>query len=362
MWAICSKAQDARPVLPALPAEGKAVDAATMESIYSQVKTPYKYGVVLKGEAGELVDCPNVFRYQDKWYMVLVKIDRKKTGYQTILASSDNLLQWKELGVILPYQETGWDRWQADGGIALRDCAWGGTNEIQAYDGRYWLSYLGGNQHGYEPDPLSIGMAWAKSPAQATPWARLGSNPILSTQQPDARDFERKTLYKSCILWDKAESLGYPFVMFYNGKKLEGFERIGMAVSKNMTDWRRYGAEPVIANGEERNKGGVSGDPQVVKIGKVWVMFYFGLYWDAGAAFDTFACSYDLVHWTKWTGEKLVKPSEPYDFKSAHKPSVLLYDGIVYHFYCAVGDQGRVIALATSKPLSQPGSALSVGK
>jgi hypothetical protein len=24
---------------------------------------------------------------------------------------------------------------------------------------------------------------------------------------------------------------------------------------------------------------------------------------------------------------------------------------IVYHFYCAVGDHGRVIALATSKPV-----------
>jgi hypothetical protein len=35
----------------------------------------------------------------------------------------------------------------------------------------------------------------------------------------------------------------------------------------------------------------------------------------------------------------------------AHKPSVLKLDGVVYHFYCAVGDQGRVIALATSKPL-----------
>jgi hypothetical protein len=27
------------------------------------------------------------------------------------------------------------------------------------------------------------------------------------------------------------------------------------------------------------------------------------------------------------------------------------HDGVVYHFYCAVGDQSRVIALATSKDL-----------
>jgi hypothetical protein len=32
---------------------------------------------------------------------------------------------------------------------------------------------------------------------------------------------------------------------------------------------------------------------------------------------------------------------------------VLRQDGMVYHFYCAVGDQGRVIALATSKNLKR---------
>jgi hypothetical protein len=29
----------------------------------------------------------------------------------------------------------------------------------------------------------------------------------------------------------------------------------------------------------------------------------------------------------------------------------LRHDGVVYHFYCAVGDEGRVIAVATSKNL-----------
>ena len=78
--------------------------------------------------------------------------------------------------------------------------------------------------------------------------------------------------------------------------------------------------------------------------------FCFGAFWKPGA-FDTFACSYDLVHWTKWDGLDLISPSEPWDHRYAHKPWVLKHNGIVYHSYCAVGDQGRVIALATSKPL-----------
>ena len=46
-----------------------------------------------------------------------------------------------------------------------------------------------------------------------------------------------------------------------------------------------------------------------------------------------------------------IQPGEPYDKTYAHKPWVLKYNGAVYHFYCAVGDQGRAIALATSKDL-----------
>ena len=159
------------------------------------------------------------------------------------------------------------------------------------------------------------------------------------------REFEALTQYKSNIIFDKDLSLGYPFVMFYNGKKKNGYKRIGIAVSKDMNKWLRYGHEPVIDNGN-----GISGDPQITRMGEVWVMFYFGCGWKPNA-FDTFACSYDLVHWTKWEGPHLVDPSEPWDQTYAHKPWIIKNDGIVYHFYCAVGDQGRVIALATSRDI-----------
>ena len=68
-------------------------------------------------------------------------------------------------------------------------------------------------------------------------------------------------------------------------------------------------------------------------------------------AFDTFAVSRDLLHWTRWDGPDLVAPSEPWDDTYAHKPWLIKHDGVVYHFYCAVGSEGRVIALATSKDL-----------
>lgn len=339
-------------------AEGKdasqTVSEKTMSRIYDEVKTPCKYGVVVSGENGAAVDSPSVFRYKNRWYMLYITFEG--TGYETQLAVSDDLLRWEKLGKVLNRGSGGWDALQAAGYAALQDTRWGGSGELLQYDGRYWLSYLGGALEGYETDPLSIGMAWTHSPGEARAWNRLPENPVLHRDQPDARPFEKVTLYKSTVIRDERKTLGAQFVMFYNGKTLENgnsVERIGMAVSDDMIYWKRYGAGPVIDNGS-----GISGDPQVVRIGKVWVMFYFGAFWRP-KAFDTFACSTDLVHWTKWTGPDLISPSEPWDAEYAHKPWVLKYKGVVYHYYCAVGDHGRVIALATSKDMGK--SALLVG-
>jgi predicted GH43/DUF377 family glycosyl hydrolase len=341
-------AEPERQIIPA-KADGRTVDDRAMQKVYDEVKTPFKYGVILKGgETNELVDCASVFRSGDHWYMMYVA-NSNKVGYQTYLASSDDLLHWTKTGLILPFSTEGWDAWQADGGIALADTRWDGTHELEKFNGKYWLSYIGGAKQGYETDPLSMGIAWTEDAASAKTWNRLEQNPVLSPHQSDVRSFEQKTLYKSQIIHDKAESLGWPFVMFYNGKFKNGYERIGMAVSRDMVNWNRYGTDPVVANGEAKTNG-ISGDPQLVKMGDLWVMFYFGAGWQP-RAFDTFACSYDLVHWTKWTGANLIQPSEPFDKTYAHKPWVLKYKGVVYHFYCAVGTEGRVIALATSVDL-----------
>jgi len=338
-----------RQVIPALPA-GRLVGDDVMQQVYAEVKTPFKYGIVLKGEGtNEMVDCPSIFRRGEHWYMMYVAITNQ-VGYQTFLAQSDDLLHWHKLGVVLPFSHTGWDAWQGDGGIALADYHWEGTHELEAYDGKYWLSYIGGAKQGYETDPLALGLAWTRQPSWPRAWHRLAENPVLTSKQSDVRPFEIKTLYKSQIIHDESESLGWPFVMYYNGKLRNGFEQIGMAVSRDLIHWNRYGTNSVVANGEAKRKG-ISGDPQIVKIGDVWVMFYFGAGWQP-RAFDTFACSYDLAHWTKWTGPHLMEPSVPYDKSYAHKPWVIKDHGIVYHFYCAVGTEGRVIALATSKDLN----------
>lgn len=345
---LAAPAADRPAVLPFPTGKPRLVSQKTMQAIHAEVQTPHKYGIVLKGAEDELLDCPNVFRHGGRWYMMFVA-NKEKIGYETHLAVSDDLLNWERLGPILSHRREGWDAWQADGGLALYDTRWDdATHELGTHDNRYWLSYLGGAKQGYEPDPLAIGLASTDNPSAAREWTRLPENPVLAPDQTDTRDFEHTTLYKSAIIRHEARALGAPFIMFYNGKAPPyGQEQIGLAISDDLRTWRRLGPGPVV-NNVGASPWAISGDPQLTKIGDVWVMFYFGAFWKPGA-FDTFAASYDLIHWTKWDGPHLVAPSEPYDQQFAHKPWVLKHENVVYHFYCAVGDQGRVIALATSK-------------
>ena len=333
-------------------AQSQTVPEPVMQKIYQEVKTPFKYGLVLVTEdSKKMVDSPSIFRNGKSWFMTYIVFDGK--GYETWLAKSKDLLQWKKLGKIMSNTENTWDANQKAGYIALQDCAWGGSYEVEKYTGKYWMSYLGGATQGYEAGILGIGIASSTNLDKVSEWQRL-DHPVISATDADARWYDRETIYKSTVIWDKAKTLGHPFVMYYNAKGSdkssgkESAERIAMAVSDDMMNWKRFGEKPVIDH-----QSGISGDAFISRIDDLWVMFYFGAFWKP-KAFDRFACSYDLVNWTDWTGEDLISPSESYDEQYAHKPFVIKSNGIVYHFYCAVdGKNRRGIAVATSKDIGK---------
>ncbi len=329
---------------------------STLNEVYEKVRTPYKYGLVMVPEdASEIVDSPSVFRHGDCWYMVYIVFDGK--GYETMLATSPDLLYWETKGKLLSFTENTWDANQKAGYIALQDYEWGGSYDLNPYEGKYWMSYLGGATEGYEAGMLGVGMAYTSDPTRPAEWTRL-DRPVMLPTDEDARWYETETIYKSSVIYDREQTLGAPFVMFYNAKNKDKetpdkahAERIGLAVSNDMKHWKRYQDDPVIDHGV-----GISGDAYITKMGDLWVMFYFGAGWKP-KAFDRFACSYDLVHWTLWAGDDLIAPSESYDSQYAHKPCVIYWNGVVYHFYCAVtrkdGKEQRAIALATSKDLGK---------
>ena len=54
----------------------KVVSQDSMEEIYSEVKTPFKYGVVLKhADSTKLIDSPTIFRENNVWYITYIIYD-----------------------------------------------------------------------------------------------------------------------------------------------------------------------------------------------------------------------------------------------------------------------------------------------
>lgn len=324
-----------------------------MKEIYDEVKTPYKYGPVVKFE-DSFVDSPTVFRYNNKWYMYYVRISKncETSGYETHFSSSDDLMNWKYEGKILKRSNSNcWDSKQCGGYAVFPDITFGGTNELEKINGKYYIAYIGGNKDGYEPDPLQLGMAYTDDPSNATGYTKL-DNPVLSPLDADAREFERETIFKPCMFEDKRRSLGYKYINIYNSRASDMKERIYLAVSDDGVTWKRYGDKPIIDETQAVDGLRISGDPQVVMIGDTYVMFYFRAI-ASGGAYNTFAVSKDLLNWQPWDGEPLIKSENEWENVFAHKSYVLKHEGIVYHFYCAVNDKKeRFIALATSEKLN----------
>ncbi|WP_461451546.1 glycoside hydrolase family protein [Mucilaginibacter sp.] len=333
-----------------------SVPANVMQQIYNEVKTPYKYGLVMvPNDNSQKVDCPTIFRKDGKWFMSYFVFNGR--GYETWLANSRDLLHWQTMGKILSFSDTtDWDNNQKGGYFALVNTKWGGSYALQKYDGKYWMSYFGGHERGYEKGSLSLGIAYTdQDPTTAHEWSRL-DHPVLTPTDSNVSWWDNHIQYKEMIIWDKTKLTGHQFVMYYNANgdsvdKKRGAERIGMATSDDMIHWKRFGKNPVLNHGP-----GITGDPDIQKIGDVYVMFYFGAFWKTGpgGVFNRFACSYDLVHWTDWNGAKLIQASEPFDNEFAHKSYVVKWKGVVYHFYCAVNkSQQRGIAVATSKDMGK---------
>ena len=348
-----------------LTAAAQNITADEMNRIYEEVKTPYKYGmVVAPTDNYHKIDCPTVFQESGKWYMTYVVYNGKDgtdgRGYETWIAESEDLLTWKTLGRLLSYKDDGWDMNQRGGFPALIDWTWNGDYHIGTYKGRYWMTYIGGHGTGYEAvkEPLNIGMAWTQSDiTKAHEW-QSADKPLLSITDKSAQWWEKLVQYKSTIYDDPQKTLGKRFVMFYNAGGINPAnnlkaERIGIALSSDLKKWKRYDGNPVFAN----EVGGIiTGDAQITKMGDLYVMFYFMAYDPSRKynAFNTFAVSRDLIHWQRWEGEDLIWPTKKYDEMFAHKSYVVKHDGVVYHFYCAVNNDGqRGIALATSTPMGR---------
>jgi len=320
--------------------------------------TPYKYGkpvLIGSGHPGAFdqnaVDCPFVFQHHDRFYMMYVGYDG--TGYQTGLATSQDLLHWEPRRVILRRSEgSGWDSNSVAGTWILKDHRLEAPPVLKKWHGRYWLLYHAYPRMGYEEGPGKIGLAWTEDD-DLLEWHRL-PDPILAPE--DGAPWERGGLYKECVI-----EHGGRFYLFYNAKNTSKrwTEQIGVAFSDNLRDWHRYEHNPVLQVSADRWDCGFVSDPCVLQQGDEWAMFFFG--YDYQQAQEGIALSSNLVDWAKYP-EPILRVGEDgaIDSVFAHKPSVITHEGVLYHFYCAcrkwregdrtknLGNEFRTITVAAS--------------
>lgn len=273
------------------------------------------------------VDCPFPFHHDNRFWMTYVGWD--DIGYQTGLASSDDLLNWKKEGLLIG---RGLEGSVTEYNVALtcilRDNGLLGSGVLKPVDGRFVGTYHAYPEPGYESGPGVIGLCYSQDLRQ---WDL--APPVLAPNP--SCEWEAGGLYKSWLL--ESEGMYY---LFYNAKDRTEWpwvEQTGLAYSRDLGNWERWPDNPVVRVGvlgefDDR----FASDPCVLRHQDTWVMFYFGLCSD-GHAREGVAFSRDLRHWQK-AREVLIDvgPEGVIDSKHAHKPGIISRGGCLYHFYCAV--------------------------
>ncbi len=336
----------------ALSSMAAASNAFARSAAPRSLETPFKLNRLVLGPSNtpgafdeKSVDCPFVFRHRSLWYMTFVAFDG--TGYQTGLASSTDLVSWKNLGCILKRDPAvPMLRYNIAMNWILRENDLGSEGNLVKVHGQYVGAFHAYPNEGYESGAAVIGLAHSSDLMHWT----VGE-PIL---RPDGgAAWERGGLYKPCLL-----RFGGMFYLFYNAKdQTTGgwHEQTGVAVSTDLKTWERYSGNPILTNGPAGSPDAhFASDPCVLRNGNEWAFFYFGLD-NKGVARELVATGPDLFHATKQPAP-LIDVGAPgsVDGIYAHKPSVVCSGGDLYHFYCAVGGDRknpvRGISVARSRP------------
>ncbi len=330
--------------------------------LLAKLRTPHAYPDLVLAPSHQsgaydrlAIDAPFLFEHEGRAHLLHIGFDG--IGYRTGLALSDDLLHWHKEGLIL---DRGPQGSPTEFNVAmtwiLRDNDLFGPSTLQRVGGRLLGTYHAYPAPGYEAGPAAIGLCWSDDLYHWDVEA-----PFLHAH--DGASWERGGLYKSCLVHH--EGVTY---LFYNAKNRDHWpwlEQIGVAASTDLRRWTRHPANPILTVGPRGNWDDTfASDPCVLRVGDVWVMFYYGLCSADGHARNGVAFSHDLLHWEK-SGEVLVDvgPEGAIDSRYAHKPGVLARDGVLYHYYCAVrpAAQGqpeppeygeiRGIGLRTSAPV-----------
>lgn len=309
-------------------------------------------------EEVKMTDVPTVFQIpgDELWYISFIGFDGK--GYQSFIAESEDLIHWGNYRLAMGYGPEGSFDY---GGVVLgaylyEDYDIKAPRLLKRKNGKYYSLYGAyPRQGGYELRPGYEGIAQSEDGLN---WERADNDPILSVYQDDCGAWEQSCIYQPWLVEHNNR-----YFNLYNAAN-GSIEQMGLAVSSNLFDWKRYQNNPVIPNGRKGSfNDQFSSDIKVFRDNNHWVGFFFGV--GQGGAHIMAAYSDDLYHWTV-DPEPLYKAGDNpsgIDEKYAHKISLVWNpeNQTYYMYYCAVDKDGnRGIGLISSKSLSQSANELDL--
>lgn len=246
-------------------------------------------------------------------------------------ATSDDLITWSKQGELIK-----------PSGLASNGDQYGMTGPaIYYYDGLYYLYYLGLNGSGYEGEPINMCLATTASLTSPS-WTYRGIKiPIQSS------GWANEAIYHANIF-----TYNNKWWIFFNARgSIEGVsaERFGYATSDSIDgDWT-VSSDRVSKNLEVHETFIRAADPAVFEFNGLLYVFFFSITTtDNSKAVDQWGWTTPSEFPNGWRyGGELLDTTPTYQSSYAHKPFVIKYNNVLYHYYTAVGDQGRCIALKT---------------
>jgi predicted GH43/DUF377 family glycosyl hydrolase len=290
------------------------------------------------------VDCPFVFAANGRFYMTYVGFDGR--GYQTGIAESDDLVDWRRVAPILRRDaKNPVTRHNIAMTSIVRENELWSPGRLQKVGGRYLGAWHAYPHEGLEQGPAVIGLAWSDDLLH---W-EVGP-PCLRSE--DGAGWERGGLYKPYLV-----SADGGYYLFYNAKNRQTpwLEQTGVAMSRDLARWTRHPGNPLIRVGPKGAPDDrFASDPAVYRHNGQWALFYYGFSSD-GHARELLALGPDPFHFEKAGGIVIdIGPPGAIDEDDANKASLIAHDGALYHFYGSVSgrapDDNRAITVARSKP------------
>ena len=167
-----------------------------------------------------------------KWVMLVNECDTD--SIQIYAAVSQNLINWsaaekgKPILTVSAFKNCQWAGWDQTGKIRQTPM----VTDILRHKNKWYIFLNGYDKDGLRHIGLAISTGSLLGPFQ------IQKKPILSPGNPGLWD-------DSAVFYAKVKRYKNKFILFYDGKNTDNYERIGMAISKDLVSWKKS-SKPVL--------------------------------------------------------------------------------------------------------------------